>query len=406
METDRPSTVSGLPRTPARTDTEAESPAASSQNERRPDIQGLRAVAVVLVVADHAGAPGFSGGFVGVDVFFVISGYVITQLLLREAPKGARRGLADFYTRRIRRIVPAATATLVVTMVAAALLLGARMNPMLPGDVRWASLFAANFRLISTGSNYFVPGVHPSLVTHFWSLAVEEQFYIVWPVVVFSIARFVDPRSLHRALAVTLTAGVAVSAWWSIHLSAVNPVTAYYSPFTRFWELGLGCLLATVARTRPNQSVWLKRLAAGLGVALLVGALTTLNSASVYPGWRAWLPCVATAALIWAGADRDRTVASRLLSTRPLGYVGDISYSLYLFHFPLLELAKEAPSWLSSVDWRLLAIGGTVVCAICSYHRLENPIRRSRMLDADRIAVALLLAACIAATWTATIVVG
>ena len=406
MEAEHLSTVPELPRTPTQADPEAEHPVASSQNGRRRDIQGLRALAVVLVIADHAGVPGFSGGFVGVDVFFVISGYVITQLLLRESPKGVRRGLVDFYSRRIRRIVPAATATLVVTMVAAELLLGARMNPLLPGDVRWASLFAANFRLISTGSNYFVPGMHPSLVTHFWSLAVEEQFYIVWPAVVFSIARLVDPRYLHRVLAVTLTAGVAVSAWWSIHLSAGDPVAAYYSPFTRFWELGLGCLLATVASTRPIRFVWLERLAAGLGVALLVAAFTRLNSASVYPGWRAWLPCVATAALIWAGAGGGRTVASWLLSTRPLGYVGDISYSLYLFHFPLLELAKEAPSWLSSVDWRLLAIGGTVVCAICSYHRLENPIRRSRKLDSARVAVALLLAVCVAASWTATIVVG
>jgi peptidoglycan/LPS O-acetylase OafA/YrhL len=291
-------------------------------------------------------------------------------------------------------------------MVAAEPLLGARMNPLLPGDVRWASLFAANFRLVSTGSNYFVPGMHPSLVTHFWSLAVEEQFYVVWPVVVFSIARFVDPRHLRRALAVTLTVGVAISAWWSIHLSAGDPVAAYYSPFTRFWELGLGCLLATVASTRAIRFVWLERLAAGLGVALLVVALTTLNSGSVYPSWRAWLPCVATATLIWAGVGGGRTVASWLLSTRPLGYVGDISFSLYLFHFPLLELAKEAPSWLSSVDWRLLAIGGTVVGAICSYHRLENPIRRSRKLDSDRVAVALLLAVCVAASWTATIVVG
>jgi peptidoglycan/LPS O-acetylase OafA/YrhL len=261
MEADHLSTVPELPRAPALGESEAEDPATSSKNERRRDIQGLRALAVVLVIADHAGAPGFSGGFVGVDVFFVISGYVITQLLLREAPKGARRGLADFYSRRIRRIVPAATATLVVTIVAAELLLGARLNPLLPGDVRWASLFAANVRFISTGSNYFVPGMHPSLVTHFWSLAVEEQFYIVWPVVVFSIARLVDPRYWHRALAATLIAGIAVSAWWSIHLSAGNPVVAYYSPFTRFWELGLGCLLAVVASSRPIPFVWLARLA-------------------------------------------------------------------------------------------------------------------------------------------------
>jgi peptidoglycan/LPS O-acetylase OafA/YrhL len=406
MEAEHLFTAPELLRRPIRADARAGHSAASSQNERRPDIQGLRAVAVVLVIADHGGAPGFSGGFVGVDVFFVISGYVITQLLLRETPKGARRGLAVFYSRRIRRIVPAATATLVVTMLAADLLLGARMNPLLPGDVRWASLFVANFRLIATGSNYFVPGMHPSLVTHFWSLAVEEQFYIFWPVVVFSIARLVDPRHVRRTLTAMLIVGIAVSGWWSIHLSAGDPVTAYYSPFTRFWELGLGCLVATAARGRPIRFVQLERLAAGLGVALLVVALTTFNSASVYPGWRASLPCAATAALLWAGVGGDRTIASQLLSTRPLGYVGDISYSLYLLHFPLLELAKEAPSWLSSVDWRLLAISGTVVGAICSYHVLENPFRRSRKLAADPVAVALLLALCVAASWTATIVVG
>jgi peptidoglycan/LPS O-acetylase OafA/YrhL len=400
------STVSGFVTAPSQAGSEAKQPTASSRSERRRDIQGLRALAVILVIGDHAGLPGFSGGFVGVDVFFVISGYVITQLLLRETPKGVRRGLVDFYSRRIRRIVPAATVTLVLTMAAAELLLGPRMNPLLPGDVRWASLFAANFRLISTGSNYFVAGMHPSLVMHFWSLAVEEQFYIVWPVVVFSIARLVEPRFRHRALAVALTAGMAASVWWSIHLSARDPVASYYSPFTRFWELGLGCLLATAAGRQPVGSERIRRLAAGLGVTLLVVALATLNSASIYPGWRAWLPCGATAALIWAGAGSGRPAVSRLLSTRPLGYMGDISYSLYLAHYPLLELAKEAPSWLSSVDWRLLAVGGTVLLAACSYRFLENPIRRWRNLDADRVAVGLLLAVCVAASWTASIVVG
>ncbi len=380
-----------------------------ARTEHRRDIQGLRALAVMLVIGDHAGLPGLGGGFVGVDVFFVISGYVITQLLLRETPKGARQGLADFYSRRIRRIVPAATATLVLTMVAARLLQGTRMNPLLPGDVRWASLFAANFRLVSTGSNYFVPGLHPSLVTHFWSLAVEEQFYIVWPVVVFSISRLVGPRHRHRALALTLTAGVVASASWSVHLSSRNPVASYYSPFTRFWELGLGCLLATLAAKGASRPLWLRRLAGGVGVALLTVALATLSSASTYPGWQAWLPCASAAALIWAGGGGGpggRPVASRLLSARPLGYVGDISYSLYLIHYPLLELARGTPPWLSSADRRLLAIAGTALFAVCSYHLVENPIRRARGLDADRLTVGLLLAVCVAASWTATMVVG
>src|SRR5579875_2799998 len=211
----------------------------------RPDIQGLRAVAVLLVIADHAGIPGFGGGYVGVDVLFVISGYVITRLLLRETDKGLRRGLADFYARRVRRIVPAATATLVGTVLAAGLLLGPRMNPDLPGDVRWASLFAANLRLMRTGSNYFVPGIQPSLVTQFWSLAVEEQFYLVYPLLVF-VAAAVAGRHRRRVLASALLVAVAASGWWSVHLSLTRPALAYYSPFTRFWELGVGCLLAVL----------------------------------------------------------------------------------------------------------------------------------------------------------------
>jgi peptidoglycan/LPS O-acetylase OafA/YrhL len=377
-------------------------------HQRRPDIQGLRALAVVLVIGNHAGVPGFSGGFIGVDVFFVISGYVITQLLLREVPHGIRRGLPDFYCRRIRRIVPAATATLIVTLVASDVVLGSRTSPLLAGDVRWASVFAANVRLISTGSNYFVPGIHPSLVTHFWSLAVEEQFYLVWPVVVFATAHVAGPRHRLRALTVALAVGIGLSAWWSLHTSVADPVAAYYSPFTRFWELGLGCFLATVTPARPARSVRNERVAAGLGVALLVVALWTLSASSVYPGWHAWLPCASAALFIWAGAGAGaragtsggRTAVTRLLSTRPLGYVGDLSYSLYLAHYPWIELSKQA-TWLNGWDWRLVAGVGTVACALCSFHLIEDPVRRSPTLASDRVAVLLVLGVCIAASWAA-----
>ena len=167
----------------------------ASEQEFRPDIQGLRALAVLLVIADHAGIPGFPGGYIGVDLFFVVSGFVITQLVLREARKGIGIGLRDFYARRVRRIVPAATATLVATVLISWATLGTRFNPQLPADVRWASLFAGNLRLIETGSNYFVPGIFPSLITQFWSLGVEEQFYLCFPLVVFLIARFAPLRA-------------------------------------------------------------------------------------------------------------------------------------------------------------------------------------------------------------------
>ena len=210
----------------------------------RPDIQGLRAIAVILVILAHARVPGFEGGYIGVDVFFVISGFVITSLLRRQPPRRVRHNLAYFYARRIRRIVPAATLTLVATTFAAYFLLGTNFVPQLLGDVRWASLFSANFRLIRTGSNYFIPGVAPSLVTHYWSLAVEEQFYLFFPLVVFSIAMFTPLKNRTTPLGLFLIAAIAASAWYSWHLTPISPTVAYYSPFTRFWEIALGALVA------------------------------------------------------------------------------------------------------------------------------------------------------------------
>lgn len=366
----------------------------------RGDIQGLRALAVLLVIGNHAGIPGFAGGFVGVDVFFVISGYVITQLLLREAPKGLRRGLADFYSRRVRRIVPAATAALVGTLVVGGIVLGSNLDPNLPGDVRWASLFAANFRFIATGSNYFVPGIHPSPIIQFWSLGVEEQFYLAFPALVFAICRLVSPKHRLSVLSITLAVALAASAWWSIHISAADPVTAYYSPLTRFWELGSGCLLAMLTTGRPRRSVRSERIAVAAGVGLLVAALVILGPSSIFPGWLAWLPVGATALLIWAGVGGVRTPVGRLLSTRPLTYIGNISYSLYLVHYAWLEIPKQLPRPLSGPGWALVELAGTALSAVVLYHLFENPIRRSRRLASDRLAIVLVLCVCVAACWT------
>jgi peptidoglycan/LPS O-acetylase OafA/YrhL len=389
-----------------RTSTAGEGPfGVEAEQPFRPDIQGLRAVAVLLVIADHAGIRGFEGGFVGVDVFFVVSGYVITQLVLREARKGIGTGLADFYSRRARRIVPAATVTLIGTVLVAWAVLGPAINPQLTGDVRWASLFSANFRLIKTGSNYFVPGIYPSLITQFWSLGVEEQFYLCFPLVVFLIARLAPPARRRALLAITLVLAIALSAWWSVHISASDPTAAYYSPFTRFWELGLGCLLAAATVRRLIRTQLSEQLAVAAAVVLLVASLIEINPTSVYPGAKAWLPCAATALLIWAGIGGRRNPVTWVLSTRPLGYIGDLSYSLYLTHYMWLELPAQLATPLTSWQWRVLELGDTFVSAALSYHLLENPIRRSRRLAADRVSVALLLCVCIAASWTASIMV-
>jgi len=380
-------------------------PRLGPQQEFRRDIQGLRALAVLLVVGNHAGLPGFGGGFVGVDVFFVISGYVITQLLMRESEKPVPTALADFYARRIRRIVPAATATLVLTLLVAWAALGPRLNPDLPGDVRWASLFAANFRLIATGANYFVPGIFPSLITQYWSLAVEEQFYLAFPLLVFLIAHFVRPAGRVQVLIATLAVAIAASAVWSVHISAVDPTPAYYSPFTRFWELGLGGLLAALATRRSVRSVWSERIAVGVGALMLAAALWELGPTSTYPGWLAWLPTGATALFIWAGGGGARTAITRLLSTRPLVYLGAISYSLYLTHYVWLTLPKQLGVPLVGWPWTAVEIAGAIVTAMLSYHLLENPIRHSRRLADDGVATALLLLVCVAASWATAILV-
>lgn len=372
----------------------------------RPDIQGLRAVAVILVILAHAHVAGFGGGYVGVDVFFVISGFVITELLLRQRSRSVRSNLARFYARRIRRIVPAATVVLVATTFASYYLLGPNFDPSVLGDVRWASLFAANIHLINTGSNYFIGGLAPSLVTHYWSLAVEEQFYLFYPLVVFSLVLIAPWRTRTRFLGTLLVAGVVASAWWSFHITPIHPTAAYYSPFTRFWELGLGGVIAVLPGAWARRRPLLNGVLALVAVAVLAVAVAKLSSTSVYPGVLAWWPCSATAVLLWTGQSSVYGAPATWLSWRPLRYIGDISYSLYLWHFAwlLLPLQMAHPptsSWAKPVE-----ILGTFVCAVASYHLLENPIRRSERLDHDRFAVFLLLVICVVISWDATIYIG
>jgi peptidoglycan/LPS O-acetylase OafA/YrhL len=372
----------------------------------RPDIQGLRAVAVVLVILAHARVPGLEGGYIGVDVFFVISGFVITGLLQRQAPRDVRRNLGRFYARRIRRIVPAATVVLATTAVAAYALLGTNFDPALLGDVRWAALFSANFRLIHTSANYFIPGIAPSLVTHYWSLAVEEQFYLFFPLVVFSLTWLAPLRHRVSSLATILVAGIAASAWWSWHLTPINPISAYYSPFTRFWEIGLGGLVVLVPSAWARRTPRLNTALALGALAVLGFAVARLNATSVYPGVLAWWPCGATAVLLWTGQASAASGPATWLAWRPCRYVGDISYGLYLWHYAWLMLPLQMVHPPNSAGARVLEVAGAFACAALSYHLLENPIRRSARLDGDPTSVALLLLLCLAVSVDATIIVG
>lgn len=367
----------------------------------RPDVQGLRAIAVLLVVLAHAGVPHFAGGYLGVDVFFVISGYVITGLLLRQRDAPLRHNLAAFYARRIRRIVPAATVVLVATIIATYYWLGPTTGVPLLTDARWASLFAVNWHFIQTNSSYFIPGVLPSLVTHYWSLAIEEQFYIFFPLIVFSLGMVFVARR-RSALATVLVLAIVASSWWSVHLTAINPTQAYYSPFTRFWELALGGLIALVPATWAKKTQLLNALFGALALGIIMVAAYRLTDTSIYPGALAWWPCGATAVLLFTGQTPIPGGPTSWLSWRPAQYVGNVSYSFYLWHYAWLMISLQYASTPMAPLSRALQVLGAFACAVLSYHFLENPIRHSKWLDERPYAAGLLLVLCLAVTWGVT----
>ena len=379
-------------------------PVAQARSSFRPDIQGLRAVAVLLVVLAHASVPHFAGGYIGVDVFFVISGYVITGLLLRQPTTSLTTNLATFYARRIRRIIPAATSVLVVTVIATYYWLGPHTGVTLLGDVRWASLFAANWHFIATSAGYFIPGVPPSLVTHYWSLAVEEQFYIVFPLLVFSLGALVGAQRRRLVLGVVLVVSIVASSWWSIHLSTVNSVQAFYSPFTRFWELALGGLLVVVPGAWALRTPRLNRALGYVAIAVIIISALRLTDTSVYPGSLAWWPCGATAVLLWTGQTRARASTSTWLSSAPFRYVGDVSYSFYLWHYLWLMLPLQYATTPMAPLARVAQVLGAFACAVLSYHFFENPIRHSKWLDQRPWAAGLLLVGCLGVTWGVTLI--
>ena len=387
------------------------SPIAGERATYRTDLQGLRAVAVALVMLDHAGVAQLAGGYIGVDVFFVLSGFLITGLLLRGARENGRISMLEFYGRRAKRILPAAVLTLVSTTIVAYELLNYVRARSVAWDSVWAAVFAANFHFAHVGANYFAEGQPPSPIQHYWSLAVEEQFYLVWPAVL-SLALFgpalvrrrrgARPASVGlRALLIICVVGVA-SFVWSVHSTNMSPVSAYYSPFTRAWELALGAALA-VGVTAGIQ-LPLRTAAGWIGAAMIAFAAVTLSGATSYPGYAALLPTVGAALIIAAGfGDQPRLGIGRLLAVRPMQYIGDRSYALYLWHWPVLVLAMLYERRQLETKMNLLLLLVALLLSIVSYRVVENPIRRARW--SPRLSTALAPVAVMAAVAVALLTV-
>ena len=353
----------------------------------RPDVQGLRAVAILLVVLYHAGLRQLHGGYVGVDVFFVVSGYVITGVLLREREAGRRSSLGRFYARRSRRIIPAATVVIVVVVFATYRVLGPIAGTQTAIDARWTSVFLANFHFASQGSNYLTASLPPSPLLNFWSLAVEEQFYLVYPTLFLLLAALrVSWCSFRARLVVALVAVVGTSFAWSVIQTASNPQAAYYSPFTRAWELALGALLAA-------GTPWLlkvpRRLAAGttwLGLFAIGISAVWFGAATPYPGAWAAIPVVGATLVVAGGTSAPRWGAESLLGRRPFLWFGSLSYSLYLWHWPILILAAESAGRTSlPLGQSMVWVGVAVVASVVTYRLIENPIRHARVFTASRV---------------------
>jgi peptidoglycan/LPS O-acetylase OafA/YrhL len=335
----------------------------------RPDIDGLRALAVAAVVLFHYRVPGFSGGFVGVDVFFVISGYLITGLILKEMGEGGF-SLRQFYERRVRRIFPALFAMVAVATVVAAILFFPISFAKFGKSLLATAFFASNFEFWRE-AGYFDVGADQKPLLHLWSIAVEEQFYLVFP----ALLLLIGGRSKVRlALCVTaiFVASLAFSIWSSHHASAAG----YYLLPSRMWELMLGAMLAIGAVHLPAK-VKLNEFAAAAGLALIAYSVFSYSHSTPFPGAAALVPCIGTALIIAAG---EGTSLNRMLSLRPVVFVGLISYSLYLWHWPIYVFARAALFRAPTPFETVLLVGLSFALATLSWRYIERPFRSRSFL--------------------------
>jgi peptidoglycan/LPS O-acetylase OafA/YrhL len=344
----------------------------------RGDIQGLRMLAVFAVIFDHM-MKWPSGGFVGVDVFFVISGFLITGILLREHEKTHHISFVNFYQRRVKRIMPVATIVLILTVATAFFLFNTARYMQTFWDAVWAFFFAANWHFALVGTDYFQADGPVSPLQHFWSLSVEEQFYFVWPWIMLGVlalagrgGRAIRRRATTGAIMLLI---VAVSFIWAMQQSTSNPTVAYFSTFTRAWELGIGALIAISSPWWGKLPAWLRPILGWLGFLGIVASYFVINDTLPFPAPWAMMPVLATALVIIAGTGGEQRHLYPL--TNPVSkYLGDISYSLYLWHFPIIifagTLVVDPNLWIYYPS--LLA--GIILISVFSYHLLERPIQQ------------------------------
>ena len=345
----------------------------------RRDVEGLRAVAIGGVLVAHANLGFAAGGFCGVDVFYVISGFLITGILVRELEGRGSISLAAFYARRARRILPMAGLVIIVVLLISLVVFSPARRDLLSGDAVASSLYYVNWRFVAQSADYFGASSDLSPLQHYWSLAIEEQFYLVWPALLLGVTLWWRRRGRpsRRAIAGALTVIAVSSLAFSIVDTAAHPPQAYFSTFTRVWELALGGLLALAPVAPLSRAT--SRAVAWAGLAMIVAAFLLFDAATPFPGYLALLPTLGAVAVIAAGARRPESPPLGVLEARPVRYVGRVSYSWYLWHWPAVIFATELWGPLSPAAGAAV-IAASFVPAVVSHHLVELPLMNSRTL--------------------------
>lgn len=347
-------------------------------NAFRPDIEGLRAVAILLVVGCHCGITWCAGGFVGVDVFFVLSGYLITGLLESEYRANSRIDLPRFFARRARRLLPAGTVVLLATTLAAAALFAPQELASTGRAARAAALYVSNVFFDRSASDYFAPSVAGNPLLHTWSLGLEEQFYLLWPALILLINRAAG--GVRRPIWI-LSSVTAVSFMFCIYATRLAPTVAFYELPARAWEFAAGGLLALLPASRESAGGRATVACGILGMATIFATALLLKGGAGFPGWIAVFPVAGTLATLFAGARTPQRGISAVLGAAPLQFIGARSYAWYLWHWPFVVFAGILFPGLG-VGGRIASAIAALLAASLTYSVVERPVRKNLYLGA------------------------
>ncbi|MEX5718164.1 acyltransferase family protein [Geodermatophilus maliterrae] len=364
--------------------------AATAERGIRAEIQGLRALAMALVVIYHVTPLRVPGGYVGVDVFFVVSGFLITGHLLREVERTGRIRLAQFWARRARRLLPAALLVLLTSAVATLLFVPTTLWTQFLREIGGSALYVENWILAGDAVDYLAAANVPSPAQHYWSLSTEEQFYLAWPLLVLAAAWLAArlPRGRRGVLAAVLGTVTVASFGYSLWATTSSVSTAYFATPARAWEFGAGALLALLATTTGRDG--LRRVVSWAGFGAIAWAAFGFSHDTPFPGTAALLPVLGTVAVIWAGSPRGDWSPTRLAEFGPVRFLGDVSYSAYLWHWPLVVLLPFVLGHPLGTVSKVGIVVATVAAAWLTKVLVEDPVRTSALLTRRRTRVTYL----------------